>query len=151
MTSVPDAMWGDFAELVLRVARELDPHGVSTGPDVVALTGTEILAMRWIDGHPGTSPSATAVATGLRRSNLSTALRELERKGMIERRGAPNDGRQVQLFPTDLAIENIGRLRAWWSQSLARALPADVDERELDAAMRLLARIDDGMHPPMQP
>lgn len=150
MTSVPDALWGEFAELLLRVARELDPHGGSA-PDVVTLTGTESVVMRWIDWHPGTTPSATAAATGLHRSNLSAALRELERKAMVERRATPDDGRQVQLFPTALAVENIARLRAWWAQSLSHALPADVEEREVEAALRLLTRIDDGMRAAPQP
>jgi len=142
MNSVTDATWGEFADVLLRVARELDPHADSAA-DVVALTGTERLVMRWVDRHPGTSPSATADATGLRRSNLSAAVRELERKGMVERRTGSDDGRQVRLFATDLAAENIERLRAWWADSLRQALPAD--EGGVEAALRLLTRIDEGL------
>lgn len=147
MTSVPDARWGELAELVFRVARELDPHGAS-GPDIVALTGTESLVMRWIDQHPGTTPSATATATGLRRSNLSAALRELERKAMVERSETAEDRRQVQLSPTPLAIENIARLRAWWARRIADVLPAGVDDRTVEAALNLLSVIDEGMRAP---
>jgi len=145
MTAVAYATWGELAEVILRVARELDPHGESA-PDIIALTGTERLVMRWIDRHPGTSPSTTADATALRRSNVSAAVRELERKGMIERRARSDDGRHVQLFATDLAIENIARLRAWWTARLQEALPG-LDDDEVDAALSLLRRLDEGLRP----
>jgi len=142
MTSVTDATWGEFADVLLRVSRELDPHG-SSAPDVVSLTGTERIVLRHVDRHPGSSPSATADATGLRRSNLSAALRELERKGMVERRAGADDGRQVQLFATDLAAESIARLRSWWAASLRRALGAA--EHDVEVALEVLTRIDEGL------
>lgn len=149
MTS--DAALARLADVLLRVARELDP----TGPrsvDVVPLTGTEVLVMRWVDTNPGTTPSATAEATALRRSNLSVALRSLAAKGMVERRQHPGDARVVHLFPTALAAESLGVLQRWWAETLRAALgvrddsPVEVDGVDgVDDAIRLLGRIEDGL------
>lgn len=147
--AVSDDDLAELAEVVLRVAREIDPHG-PRALDVVPLTGTEALVMRWVDRNPGVSPSAVADATALKRSNLSVAVGALVAKGMVERRPAPHDARTVQLFPTDLATRNVARLRAHWADLLREALGGgDVGDRGLrDAVHRtsaLLTRIDDGI------
>lgn len=155
--AVTDGLLADIAETVLRISREIDPNGASA-LDIVPLTGTEALVMRWVDLHPGTSPSVTASATALQRSNLSAALRSLVAKGMVDRRTDPRDARLVQLFPTELAAANIARLRRHWVRELRSALGADAHARDddrdhdltrdRDALARTLAvltRIDDGL------
>ncbi|MER5755853.1 MarR family transcriptional regulator [Streptomyces sp. NPDC002088] len=49
--------------------------------------------MRRLRHDPAARPSRIAAATGLQRTNLSTVLGGLERKGLIERRADPGDGR----------------------------------------------------------
>lgn len=141
-SAVSDALLADFADVLLRISREIDPHG-ATALDIVPLTGTEALVMRWVNRNPGTSPSATAEATALQRSNLSVALRSLVAKGMVERRQDPVDARTVQLHPTALAGESIGRLHEHWAAKLRTALGGD--ERGAVEALGLLQRIDDGL------
>ncbi|KTR08948.1 MarR family winged helix-turn-helix transcriptional regulator [Curtobacterium luteum] len=141
-STVSDAQLAELADVVLRISREIDPHG-GDPVDVVPLTGTEALVMRWVDRNPGTSPSATALATGLQRSNLSAALRSLVAKGMVERRPHPSDARTVQLLPTELAAASIGRLRAHWVTKLRGALGED--DRGTAEALALLERVDDGL------
>lgn len=141
--AVTDAELAELADTVLRVSREIDPHG-SRAPDIVPLTGTEALVMRWVDMHPGTSPSATADATALQRSNLSAAVRSLVAKGMVDRRADPRDARLVQLFPTERAAESIGVLHAHWAGQLRTGL-ADVPAAEVRRALEVLTRIDDGL------
>lgn len=146
--SVTDEALADLADLVLRVSREIDPNG-SSALDVVPLTGTEVLVLRWVDMHPGTSPSATAEATALQRSNLSAALRSLVAKGMVDRRVDPRDARLVQLFATEQAAANIRVLRAHWAGKLRVAL-GDIADDDLDRvtdAVVLLTRFDDGLRP----
>ncbi len=82
----------------MRIARDIDPNGPHA-PDIVPLTGTEALVMRWVHHNPGASPSAVAAATALQRSNCSVALRSLVAKGMIERQTAPDDARVVRCGP----------------------------------------------------
>jgi DNA-binding MarR family transcriptional regulator len=138
-----DAELAELADTVLRVSREVDPHGWRA-PDIVPLTGTEALVMRWVDMHPGTSPSATADATALRRSNLSAAVRSLVAKDMVDRRADPRDARLVQLFPTARASDSIGRLHAHWASQLRQGL-GDVPPVEVRRVLEVLTRLDDGL------
>lgn len=136
---VTDDLLAELADVVLRISREVDPNGAQV-LDVVPLTGTEALVMRWIDRNPGSTPSSVAEATALKRSNLSVALGSLVTKGMVERRPDPEDARTVRLFSTALAEESIARLHAHWAGLLRSAL-AD-DDRGVAAAFALLTRID---------
>jgi DNA-binding MarR family transcriptional regulator len=147
-SAVIDEALADLADLVLRVSREIDPNG-SSALDVVPLTGTEVIVLRWVDLHPGTSPSATAEATALQRSNLSAALRSLVAKGMVDRRADPRDARLVQLFATEQAAVNIRVLRAHWAGKLRAALgdATTDDPTRVTDAVALLTRFDDGLRP----
>ncbi len=135
--------YADLADLILALARAItaDAH---TDPAVVELTATEVNVMRFVDRNPGTSPSAVAAATGMQRSNLSRALRDLEAKGMIARTADEHDGRQSRLHPTARAGANLARLRAKWSRLLGAA---GADPRHLRAALELLAQLEDGLVP----
>jgi len=126
----------------MRVAREIDPKAPQA-PDIVTLTGTEALVMRWVHHNPGASPSTVAKATALQRSNCSVALRSLVAKGLIERQTAPDDARVTRLHPTALAEESVQRLHAYWADRLREALGGD--EAGVQAAAALLARIEGGL------
>lgn len=127
----------DLAEAILGVGRELR---LRIDSDVVQLTVSEAHVMRHIDHHPGVTPSDVARATGLQRSNLSTALRALERRGFVERRADPHDARGVNLYPTDRAADNLERLRRQWAQQVARAVGDD--RASAVAAKALLERME---------
>ncbi len=132
-----DVELADLAEAILGVGRELR---LRIDGDVVQLTASEAHVMRHIDHHPGVTPSDVARATGLQRSNLSTALRALEGRGFVERRTDPHDARGVNLFPTDRAGENLTRLRRQWAEKVAAALGDD--RTDVVAAKALLERLE---------
>lgn len=132
----------ELAQLILSSAREIRFRGYED-PEAVSLNPSEGNVMRYIDGHPGATPSAVAEATGLRRSNLSAALRELEAQGLVERRLDPNDGRGVNLFPTPRAARNLALVQSEWARALAAGLGAD--RRDVPAAKRLLTRLEAGL------
>ncbi|AKK28578.1 MarR family winged helix-turn-helix transcriptional regulator [Mycobacterium sp. EPa45] len=132
-----DGELADFAEAIIGVGRELRLRRYA---DVVELTPSEANVMRHIDHHPGVTPSDLARATGLQRSNMSTALRTLERRGFVERRTDPHDARGVNLFPTDRAAENLKRLRRQWAEQIQSALGGD--RQGAAAAAALLERIE---------
>ena len=136
-----DDRYADLADLILAIARTVSADA-QADPRIVDLTPTEVNVMRFVDRNPGTSPSAVAAATGLQRSNLSRAVRDLEAKGMIARSADATDGRQSRLTPTERAATNLARLRSGWSQRLAAA---GADTRHLDATLALLAELDDGL------
>ena len=135
-----DVELADLAEAILGVGRELR---LRIDGDVVQLTASEAHVMRHIDHHPGVTPSDVARATGLQRSNLSTALRALEGRGFVERRTDPHDARGVNLFPTDRAGENLTRLRRQWAEKVAAALGDD--QTDVVAAKALLERLEVGL------
>lgn len=129
-----------LADAVLRVARELDPHTVRAA-GVVPLSGVEAAVIRWIDRAPGTTASDAAEATGLKRSNLSAAVRSLVEKGLVDRRTDAADARIVRLHPTDHARDTIDRLHAHWATRLRDAVGDRLDLAA--AAADLLHDVDD--------
>jgi DNA-binding MarR family transcriptional regulator len=140
----------DLAEAILGVGRELrlridaGAAGPATSDTaVVQLTASEAHVMRHIDHHPGVTPSDVARATGLQRSNLSTALRALEHRGFVERRTDPHDARGVNLFPTDRAADNLERLRRRWAQEMSSALGGDLHHAAVVKAV--LERVEAGL------
>jgi DNA-binding MarR family transcriptional regulator len=79
--------------------------------------------IRAIHRAPGASPSRIAEATGLARSNVSTALRTLEARGLVLREHPTGDGRTVELVATTLAEEHLARIREFWAHRLEQAPP----------------------------
>lgn len=144
MTTTDDGGATDYADLVdivLTVAREIRLRESDMG-DTVSLTPSNTQVMRYIDAHPGATPSETAEATGLLRSNLSTAIRELEHIGFIEKRRDEHDGRGVRLHSTPIAAANLARVREQWTADASRVLgkPTGVPQ-----ATKLLRRLGDGL------
>jgi DNA-binding MarR family transcriptional regulator len=137
-----DGDLADLAELILNVAREIRFRE----PDddrVIHLGWSEACVMRFVDHHPGAAPSDVAEATGLRRSNLSTALRNLEAHGLVERRSDSNDRRGVNLFPTARAASNLALVRGEWARQLADSLGED--RGSVSDALALLHRLEHGL------
>ncbi|MEV8339089.1 MarR family transcriptional regulator [Leucobacter sp. NPDC077196] len=111
----------DLASAVVSLAREIESRNAH--PDYVPLTQTERLVLGTLDRHGETAPSELAERLGLQRSNLSTALRGLETKGLVARRRSSPDGRGVLVRSTPLAAENLSRLRARWAEVLETVAP----------------------------
>jgi DNA-binding MarR family transcriptional regulator len=127
--------------LVLNIAREIQFRGY-TSPDAVSLSPSEGNVMRSLFRHPGVLPSQVASATGLQRSNLSTVLRELEERGLIDRVAAPEDGRSVRIHVTERAIRNYALVRQEWAEAVAAAAE---DDPTVEAALPLLAKVEAGL------
>jgi DNA-binding MarR family transcriptional regulator len=119
-----DDPFADLADLILnvgRLVRAATPDGLGTVP----LTETERQVMRVVDLYPGAAPSEIARRTRLQRTNVSTALRTLEEKGLVSR--AATTGRGIAVNPTERAAANLRVLRAAWSRELAGILSDDLD------------------------
>lgn len=134
----------DLADVVMAVARAVRSHAAAD-PDVVELSATEVTVLRFIDHHPDASAGTVAAGTGLQRSNLSRALRDLEAKGLIRRSADPADSRQVVLRSTRLAEENLARLRTIWARLVGDALDASGREYDVTAALSLLRALERGL------
>jgi|EndMetStandDraft_6_1072998.scaffolds.fasta_scaffold92177_2 DNA-binding MarR family transcriptional regulator len=136
-----DERLADLADMILALARTIATE-LQPDEQVVELTVTEINVLRFVDRHPGASPTEVAAATGLQRSNLSRAVRSLESKGLVKRSTDGGDGRHAQLHTTRRADANLRRLRAHWSRLLSSA---GADLRNLDPALRMLADLEAGI------
>ena len=137
-----DPRWAELADLILIVAREIQFHGYQD-PDAVPLTQSEGMVMRYLQDHPGAPPSKIAAATGLQRTNLSTVLRGLERKGLAERRSSPDDRRGATIHPTEGGRRNYALVRQEWASAVSDA--AGHDTSSLDEALALLGDIQAGL------
>lgn len=137
-TRITDARLADLADAVLELADKLDPRHPELR-DVVPLTGTEVVVIRELHRHPHSTPSQLAAATGLQRSNVSTALRALEAAGLVLREQDGANARQVVLVPTAKAARNVESIRAFWAERLRHAPREDL--LRLLAAAEALARV----------
>lgn len=142
MDETPSLRLFELADLILAVGRH-----INAAKEAFAESGTPLegAVMRFIDRHPGTTVSAAADATQMIASNVSRAVRGLERKGLVRRDADPRDARRVLLYPTEKAEENLRHLREAWTRLLDGTI-SDHDEIEsLIAALqsienRLIAR-----------
>jgi DNA-binding MarR family transcriptional regulator len=128
----------------LVISREIQYRGY-TDAEAVGLTQSEGMVMRYLlqDETAGAAPSQIAAATGLQRTNLSTTLRGLEHKGMIQRQANPADGRGVTVSPTEHGRANSALVRHEWATAVRAA--AGGDDTHLDAALTLLTAVKDGL------
>jgi DNA-binding MarR family transcriptional regulator len=137
-----DPRWADLADLVLIIAREIQFRGYAD-ERAVPLTQSEGMVMRYLAEHQGVPPSRIAAATGLQRTNLSTVLRGLERKGLTERRTSPRDRRGATIHPTERGRSNYALVRQEWASAVSAA--AGHDTASLGAALTLLRGIATGL------
>jgi len=134
--------WAELADHVLIIAREIQFRGYQD-PRAVPLTATEGMVMRYIQDHPITAPKQIAAAVGLQRSNLSTLMRDLETKGLIERTMSEGDRRGVTVRLTEAGRRNYLVVRREWAAAVAKAVESDT--RGLDGALGLLRDIAAGL------
>jgi len=137
-----DQRWADLADLMLIIAREIQFRGY-TNQDAVPLSQSEGMVMRHLQDEPEVAPSRIASATGLQRTNLSTVLGGLERKGLIERRQSLEDGRGVTVHLTTRGKNNYALVRQEWAEAVSDA--AAGDSSDLDCTLTLLAKVEAGL------
>jgi DNA-binding MarR family transcriptional regulator len=137
-----DPRWAGLADLVLVIAREIQFRGYADAR-AIPLSQSEGVVMRYLQQDPAAPPSRIAAATGLQRTNLSTILRGLERKGLIERQASPDDARGVTVRPTERGESNYALVRQEWASAVAVA--AGHDAGHLDAALALLGAVEAGL------
>ena len=137
-----DQRWADLADLVLIISREIQFRRY-TDERAIHLSQSEGMVMRYLKRDPAATPSRIAAATGLQRTNLSTVLRGLERKGFIERRAHSGDGRGVTVHSTERGRGNTVLVRQEWAAAVSAA--AADDDTHLDAALTLLSAVETGL------
>jgi DNA-binding MarR family transcriptional regulator len=137
-----DPRWEAFADLVLIIAREIQFRGY-TDKRATQLTPSEGMVMRHLKSNNAANPTQIAAATGLQRTNLSTVLRGLERKGLIEKHTSSDDARAITVHLTKRGIVNYATARREWGTAVLAA--AGHDATDLDAALRVLGSVETGL------
>ncbi len=98
-----------------------------------------------IAANPGLSQSRLAEAMGVDRSTVVKVVRQLDRRGLIERTASPLDGRSYCLRPSPrgrIAIERMETNILRHEQDIASGLTAD----EQQTLVRLLTRVYQQSH-----
>jgi len=133
----------ELFELIMTANRRLYLNP-SVESALTVLTKTEVLVMGSIRSLDQPTPSEVAMDTGLSRSNLSTVLRSLERKGLVTRTRSADDRRVVYLAPTEMALRSFTEIHDVWRRVLRPALG---DHPDLEAAVRVLRIFSDVLSP----
>lgn len=137
-----DPRWAELSDLALVVAREIQIRPY-LDESVLHLSPSEGMVMRHLQGGEAATPTSIAAAVGLQRTNVSTVLRGLEHKDLIERSTNIEDRRVVTVQLSERGRGHYELARNEWAAALASA--AGNDTRHLDAAIEVLARVRDGM------
>src|SRR6478752_287573 len=99
------------------------------------LPRSELEVMRLLGRRPGLGVNAVARELGLQPSNVSASIRSLVDRGLVERRAAPDDRRQVLLQLTSVATAaRRARERRW-----GRELDALIGELSTEDQRRIRA------------
>ena len=128
----------DLADAVLTLAREIELR-LAEDPEIIRLPGTARMVLRYVHHHPGVSPSEIGERLGVKRPNVSDALRLLEGLGLVDRARPHDDGRGVVVSVTSRAEANLARMRRIWARTLGSAVPADADVDRIAAALGRMA------------
>lgn len=142
--SLPSPSDDDLAELadrIVNISRSLTAPGL-VDARIVPLSPLESLVIRYVHRNPRATPSQVAAHVRLHSSNASTVVRELVKKGLLERTPDAQDRRTAHLTLTAEALDSVARLRAEWSRRLRAALP---EATRLDAVLEAVAHLDDAL------
>ena len=108
------------------------------------LTVPQSAVMRVVVRHSGISLKDLSREVSLAHSTVSGIADRLEKRGMLERRPDPEDGRISRIYPTGPVLEWVrDRLPALSSGPLASALSRTTDEerRSIEHALRRLREL----------
>ncbi|WP_420750927.1 MarR family winged helix-turn-helix transcriptional regulator [Rhodococcus sp. O3] len=107
------------------------------------LPQSEIEVLRTLAERPGSTVSEVARYLGLQSSNVSTTVRRLVDRGLVERQVDPRDGRSHRLHQTPLAERNNSRIDDMWFDGIRRLLDGmnEDEAAKLLEAAPLLARL----------
>ncbi len=142
-TDAVRALESEFSELITRMRRILTENAARVSPGM--LPGA-YKVFTTIVRHENISQSALADLLVLDKGQLSRAVRELEKLGLIQRTPDPEDRRASILSPTAHGLERLAAARAPQENSLLTVLeewPID----EIHSLTRLLNALQTGITP----
>jgi len=133
----------DFLERTWRVNHAMQRVSNRMARDL-GLTGPQRLVVRCIGKYPGIPASQLATILHLDRGTISSALNRLEKRGLIERRADPGDGRRVTLGLTREG-RAIDLPTAHTIEDSVEQLLTKVSDSDRQATMRVLAMLAEAL------
>lgn len=134
---------GEIGERIIEVFRFLQHEVTVPREGITAITRSEADIMRIIMERPGTTVSEIARAFGQHKSNTSTRIAALVDKRLARKENAIGDAREVQVYPTDEAQENLNRYRDVWAERLGPLTAAS--DAELARTAAILVEVADAL------
>ena len=107
---------------------------------VAGLTRREWRVLAFVEQHQGLLSSELAISAMLDRARTSRALKELEAKGLVERRPRPSNRREVQVFVTEKGRATNDQLLARVAE-INRQLLMGFNEVERELLADMLTRL----------
>lgn len=108
--------------------------------------GVMHLILLYTGRRPGASQEEIACFYALDKASVARDARRLEELGHIERRTAPENRRQYQLFLTDAGREMIGVIDGF-SRQFQQTLSAGISPEDQQQLAGLLARLEENVCP----
>lgn len=122
-------------------------HAEPSTDDDEQLPPTEFQIMRFLDRYPAASVGEVARGLGLRQSNVSTAVRGLIERGLVDKHPDEADRRVVRLTTTARSAGRREPVEASWAAALEQVMTEldDPDVTAIRAAIDPLSRLADAL------
>lgn len=114
---------------------------------------TQLAILDILEGRPaGLAVRDLATQLGVSQPTATDSILALERKGLVEKRPEPGDGRsqRVQITPAGLSVQMAGAASPGAVAQAAASLPADQQEQLLLLAISLIRQLQDRDAIPIQ-
>lgn len=126
-----------------RLAQAAHAYRVRAGSQLSRInlhSGQETLLKALADAD-GMSMSDLAAALGVQPPTVTKMISRLAAQGYVERRAAPGDGRQAQVFLTERGRDAISAIDKLWKRIEKTAL-ADIDDKDRKRLRKLLRQVE---------
>ena len=126
-----------------RLAQAAHAYRVRAGSQLSRLnlhSGQETLLKALADSD-GMSMSDLAATLGVQPPTVTKMISRLAAQGYVERRSAPSDARQAQVFLTEQGREAIAAIDKLWKRIEKTAL-ADIDDKDRKRLRKLLRQVE---------
>jgi DNA-binding MarR family transcriptional regulator len=145
----------DLHDIARQLGHELGPlrravsRATRAAEGLPDLPDNQIEVLRAVVANPGIGTSAIAARLQLARPTVSNLLATMKRAGLLELTRPRDDGRLVEVFATEAAVELLDHFDRVSAEIIAGALtelPAD-QVTALQEAMPALVRMNDVLRP----
>ena len=126
-----------------RLAQAAHAYRVRAGSQLSRInlhSGQEAL-LKALSASDGMSMSDLAAALGVQPPTVTKMISRLAAQDYVERRAAPGDGRQAQVFLTERGRHAIGQIDKLWKRIEKTAL-AGVDDKDRKRLRKLLRQVE---------